>query len=132
MVPVAGAIDQVTPVEVAPVTVAVNVCPCDGSMVAAVGVTETVTAEVMVTLAEADSVGSAPLVAVTVTVWEPEIEAGAVYRPAEEMAPTDGLIAHVTAFLTRPRLLPETVVVNCCVPEGAKLTVDGLMDTVLA
>ena len=50
-------------------------------MVAAVGVTETVTAEVMVTLAEADSVGSATLVAVTVTVWELAIEAGAVYRP---------------------------------------------------
>ena len=79
--PVAGAIDQVTPVEVAPVTVAVNVWPCDGSMVAAVGVTETVTAELMVTLAEADSVGSARLVAVTVTVWELAIEAGAVYRP---------------------------------------------------
>jgi hypothetical protein len=69
-------------------------------MVAAAGVTETVTREVTVTLAEADLVGSATLVAVTVTVWEPEIVAGAVYRPAEEIVPTDGLIDQVTAVLT--------------------------------
>ena len=39
-----------------------------------------------------------------------------------------GLIDQVTAGL----LVPMTVVVNCCVPEGAKLTVDGLRDTVTA
>ena len=44
----------------------------------------------------------------------------------------DGLIDQVTAFGLKLGLPPETVVVNCCVPEGAKLTVDGLMDTVLA
>ena len=45
----------------------------------------------------ADLVESAMLVAVTVTVWEPEIEAGAVYRPHALMLPTGGLIDHVTA-----------------------------------
>ena len=53
----------------------------------------------------ADFVESATLVAVTVTVWELEIEAGAVYRPAALMLPTAGLIDHVTAVL----LVPVTV-----------------------
>jgi hypothetical protein len=63
-----------------------------------------------------------------VTVWAVRTLAGAVYRPAEEIVPTDGLIDQVTAVL----LVPKTVAVNCCVPEGAKLTVDGLRDTVIA
>ena len=44
-------------------------------------------------------VGSATLVAVTVTVWELVIEAGAVYRPAAVMLPTTGLSDHVSAVL---------------------------------
>jgi hypothetical protein len=44
-------------------------------------------------------VESATLVAVTVTVWELEIKAGAVYTPAAVMLPTTGLIDHVTAVL---------------------------------
>jgi hypothetical protein len=44
-------------------------------------------------------VGSATLVAVTVTVWELGIEAGALYRPAALMLPTTGLIDQVTAVL---------------------------------
>jgi|ERR1035441_5038000 hypothetical protein len=75
-----------------------------------------------------DLVGSATLWAVTVTVWDVRTRAGAVYRPAEEIVPNDGLIDQVTAVL----LAPKTVPVNCCVPEGAKLTVDGLRDTVTA
>ena len=47
----------------------------------------------------ADLVGSATLVAFTVTVWELAIDAGAVYRPAEVMLPTAGLIDHATAVL---------------------------------
>ena len=90
--------------------------------------TVTFTAGFRVTVALADFVESAMLVAVTVTVWEPGIEAGAVYRPAEEIVPTDGLIDQVTAVL----LVPKTVAVNCCVPEGVKLTVDGLKDSVTA
>ena len=76
----------------------------------------------------ADLVGSAALFAVTVTVWAVRVLDGAVYRPAEEIVPTDGVIDQVTAVL----LVPKTVDVNCCVPEGAKLTVDGLRDTVTA
>ena len=51
------------------------------------------------TVAVADLVGSAALVAVTVTVWEPEIEAGAVYRPAALMLPRAGVSDQVTAVL---------------------------------
>jgi hypothetical protein len=80
------------------------------------------------TAAMADLVGSAAVWAVTVTVCDVRILDGAVYRPAEEIVPTDGLIDQVIAVL----LVPKTVAVNCCVPEGAKLTVDGLRDTVTA
>ena len=80
------------------------------------------------TRAPADLVGSATLWAVTVTVCDVRILDGAVYRPAEEIVPTDGLIDQVTAVL----LVPKTVAVNCCVPEGARLTVDWLRDTVTA
>jgi hypothetical protein len=73
-------------------------------------------------------VGSATLRAIRVTVCDVKILDGAVYRPAEEIVPTGGLIDQVTAVL----LVPKTVAVNCCVPEGAKLTVDGLRDTVTA
>jgi hypothetical protein len=75
-----------------------------------------------------DLVGSATLRAVTVTVCDVRILDGAVYRPAEEIVPADGLIDQVTAVL----LVPKTVAVNGCVPEGAKLTVDGLRDIVTA
>jgi hypothetical protein len=79
-------------------------------------------------VALADLVPSATLRAVTVTVCDAGILDGAVYRPAEEIVPTDGLIDQVTAVL----LVPKTVAVNCCVPEGVKLTVDGLRDIVTA
>ena len=73
-------------------------------------------------------VGAATLWAVTVTVCDVRILDGAAYRPDEEIVPTDGLSDQVTAVLP----VPKTVAVNCCVPEGAKLTVDGLRDTVTA
>jgi hypothetical protein len=69
------------------------------------GVTVTLTGGFRVTVAVADLVGSATLVAFTVTVWELTIEAGAVYRPAALMLPTAGLSDHVTAVL----LVPVTV-----------------------
>jgi len=80
------------------------------------------------TAALADLVGSATLWAVTVTVCDVRTLDGAVYRPAEEIVPTDGLMDQVSAAL----LAPETVAVNCCVSDGSKLTVDGLRDTVIA
>ena len=76
----------------------------------------------------ADLVGSVTLWAVRVIVCDVRILDGAVYKPAEEIVPTDGLIDQVTAVL----LVPKTVAVNGRVPEGAKLTVDGLRDTVTA
>ena len=79
-------------------------------------------------VALADLVGSATLWAVTVTDCDVRMFDGAVYRPAGEIVPTAGLIDQVTALLP----VPKTAAVNCCVPEGAKLTVDGLRDTVTA
>ena len=68
---------------------------------------DTTGALLTVTVAEADLVESAVLVAVTVKV---PAELGAVYRPAVEMLPP--VADHVTAVL----LLPVTVAANCCVP----------------
>jgi hypothetical protein len=56
-----------------------------------------------------DLLGATTLCAVTVTVCELRILAGAVYRPAEEMAPAEGLMDQVTAVLP----LPNTIAVNC-------------------
>jgi hypothetical protein len=88
----------VTAALVVPPTVAVNVWFPDGRKDREDGVSETVTRGVSVTAAVADLVGSATLVAVTVTVWELAIEAGAVYRPAEVMLPTTGLSDQVTVL----------------------------------
>ena len=48
--------------------------------------------------------------AVTVTVWEEDITAGAVYRPLL-IVPIAGFRPHVTAVLP----IPDTVAVKCCV-----------------
>ena len=88
-----------TAVLLVPLTVAVNVWFCEGSKDTEDGVSETATRGVSVTVAVADLVGSATLVAFTVTVWELVIEAGAVYRPAAVMLPTTGLSDQVTAVL---------------------------------
>jgi hypothetical protein len=64
---------------------------------------------VRLTAALADLVLSATLWAVTVTVCDVRILDGAVYRPAEEITPTAGLIDQVAAVL----LAPKTVAVNC-------------------
>ena len=82
-----------------PLTEAVNVWFCDGCKDTEDGVSETVTVGFRATVAVADFVGSAALVAFTVTVWELVIEAGAVYRPAAVMLPTSGLSVQVTAVL---------------------------------
>jgi hypothetical protein len=79
-------------------------------------------------VALADFVESATLWAVTVTVCDARTLDGATYRPPVEIVPVDGLIDQITAAL----LLPRTVAANCCVPEGAKLTLNGFSDTVTA
>src|ERR1039458_1274370 len=99
MLPRAGLIDQVTAQLLVLVTAAEKVWVCDCVKVTLAGATVTPTGGFRITVAEADFVESATLVAVTMTVWELEIEAGAAYRPAEEIVPTDGLSDQVTAVL---------------------------------
>jgi hypothetical protein len=62
-------------------------------------VTVTETGGFRVTVAVADLVGLATLMAFTVTVRELVIVAGAVYRPAAVMLPTIGLRNQVTLLL---------------------------------
>ena len=76
-VPTAGLTDQVTPVLDEPVTVAVNCWAWEVVRDLVNGVRETATG-VSAMLALADLVGSAALVALTVTVCALVIEAGAV------------------------------------------------------
>jgi hypothetical protein len=77
-VPTLGLNDQVTPVFDDPLTVAVNWLVWETVSDAVAGVTETLTGGARAMLALADFVGSAALVALTVTVCELVIEAGAV------------------------------------------------------
>lgn len=104
-----------------PVTPAVNVCVPPVNIEAETGemVTET-TGALTVTVAEADLVESAALVAVTVKL--PAV-LGAVNRPDVEMEPP--LADQVTAVL----LEPVTVAVNCCVPPVASEAEPGLTET---
>jgi hypothetical protein len=64
---------------------------------------------VSVTVAVADFVVSAALVAIIDTVCREASELGAVYKPLGEMAPTKGLNVQVTAVL----VVPETDARNC-------------------
>jgi hypothetical protein len=68
IVPTAGFKDQVTLVLLLPMTVAVSCCVWEAAREAVVGVIETLIGRVSAKLALADLVGSAALVAVTVTV----------------------------------------------------------------
>ena len=77
---------------------------------------------VMETVALADFVGSATLVAVTVAVV-PEVTFGAVYRPALETVPA--VADHVTEVLA----LLVTVAENCCVPPDTTVVEVGEMET---
>jgi hypothetical protein len=78
IVPVAGFNDHVTPVLAAPVTVAVNCWVFEAVSEVVEGVSETVTGGLRLMVALADLVGSAVLVAFTVTFCALAIEAGAV------------------------------------------------------
>ena len=49
-----------------------------------------------------------------------------MYRPVLVMAPTLGLIDHVTAVFPEP---PVTLAVNCCDWEAERLAVTGVTDT---
>src|ERR1035437_6726511 len=99
IVPTVGLSVHVTALLEVPPTIAAYCWVWAAARVAESGVSEIVTGGVSVTVALADLVGSARLVAFTLTVWELVIEAGAVYRPAVLMLPTSGLSAQVTAVL---------------------------------
>jgi hypothetical protein len=72
----------------------------------------------MVTVAEADLVGAATAVAVTVTLDEVGTLAGAVYKPVEEMDPHTSPAQPVpaTVHFTEVFVVPVTVAENCCCP----------------
>ena len=78
MLPTAGFRDQVTAVFDVFATVAVNACACAGARVTLPGTNATLTGGASDTLALADLVESATLVAVTVTVCALAIDEGAV------------------------------------------------------
>jgi len=78
MVPTAGLTDQKTVVLEAPVTVALNCSTSDPVSAVMEGVKETVTDGVSATVAVANFVGSAVLVAFTVTLCTLAGDAGAV------------------------------------------------------
>ena len=67
---------------------------------------------------------SATLVAVTVTLCEVLMRAGAVYNPFAKL-PTDGFMDQVTAVFP----LPVTVAVNCALWDAVRVVFGGLMLT---
>ena len=95
-----------------------------GAMVAVMGVIETVTPEVVatVTVADADFVVSAALVAFTVYI--PAV-LGAVYNPELETIPA--LADQVTAVFQ----LPETDAANWTCPPGITVGALGVTETVI-
>ena len=120
-----------TVVIAAPVTVAVNCCVAPFITFALVGDMLTFTPAEIVTVAVADLVGSATLVAVTVTVAGDGIVPGAVYKPVELMVPHAAPVqpAPETLKVTAVFVVPVTVAVNCSVPLGAALPDPGLRVT---
>jgi hypothetical protein len=116
------AADQVTDLSVTvPCTVAENCCVPSARRLTFAGemVTEVTVGALTVTVAAADFVGSATLVAVTVTV--PPL-AGAVSKPPAVIVPPE--VDHVMALL---ETVPVTLAVNCCVAPVGTLAVLGEM-----
>jgi uncharacterized protein (DUF2237 family) len=120
-----------TAVFVVPVTLAVNCCLAPITTFAEDGETETATGGNTVTVAEADLLGSACEVAVTVTVGGVGTEAGAVYRPATVMVPHVGPLQPVPEIVqvTVVLIVPVTVAVNCCLAPVTTFAEDGDTET---
>jgi hypothetical protein len=97
-VPTEGARLQLTPTFGVLATKAVKLAVCRGPRITEEGLRETLTAGISEMVALADFVGSAKLVAFTITGWAAEIFAGAVYKPFT-MLPTDGAKLQVTPRL---------------------------------
>ena len=122
-------------------TVAVNVLVALTSSVAVAGESATVIAASTATAAAADLVGSAWLVAVTVTDAGDGTAAGAVYRPALVIVPQAAPVqpAPESVQLTAVLLVPPTDAVNnwarvmfTLAAAGATPIVTGVMVTVAA
>lgn len=108
---------HVTAVLVEPVTVAVNCCIFPATTCAEAGETVNATGARMVTVADADFVGSASDVTVTVATAGLGTAPGPVYRPVGEMVP-HALPEHplpLTLQLTAVFVVLTTVAVNCWV-----------------
>ena len=93
-------------------TVATKVCVAPPYTEAVGGFTVTETGGERLTVAAADLVVSAVLVAVTVTVCADVIVFGAVYTPEALMEPLEGLMVQVIPVL----FAFETVALKVCVP----------------
>ena len=117
--------DQLTPAFEVPVTVAANACVPPSEIDADGGFTTTVTSGSMVIIEVATRVGSATLVAVTVTVEGEGTRAGAKKRPPGVTVPTlefppgIPLILKVTAVFARP-----VTVANNCAPRPTCTCID--------
>src|SRR3954471_23626194 len=72
-----------------------------------------------------DAVGSAALLATTVTCWLPDTIAGAVYNPVVEMLPAPPVSDHVTP----PVVVPVTTALNCWVCDAPSVAVAGTTAT---
>ena len=103
-----------------PLTAAVNCCVPPVSNEAELGEIETATVAVTATVAEADLVESATLVAVTVKV---PLVVGAVYRPLVDTLPP--VVDQVTPVVVDPL----TVAVNCWLAPANNDAEVGVMDT---
>lgn len=115
IVPAAGLRLHLTAVFDAPVTGAVNCCDAPPARLTEAGATLTTTTAGIETLAWADLVPSALLIALTTTDVDEETVAGAVYRPLVDTVPAPfppamSATVHVTAVF----VVPETFAVNCC------------------
>src|ERR1041385_1872483 len=125
MVPVSGLIVHVTALDVALLTVAENCCVWAAVRVIELGVTDTPTdaGAVSRTVAVPVVALSNVLVAVTVTVLDVVMTAGAVYSPlAASIVP-----APLTLQVTPVWLIPKTCAVNCCDCPAFRVTVAGLI-----
>jgi hypothetical protein len=125
---------QVTAVLEVPVTLALKGCMLAVTTEAFVGLrlNKTATAVTIVTLAEADLLGSATLVALTVTDGGEGTLIGATYKPLVEIVPhaapvqPEPLTVHVIAPLEVPLTFQEKL----CVPPTASVRLPGFTVTV--
>jgi hypothetical protein len=117
-------VDQVTPVSLVLLTVALSCSVPDESTLALLGVTFTLTAGSTVTMTVANFVGSATLVAVTEAVVV-VVTLGAVNIPWSVIVPF--VANQVTPF----RLLLVTVALKACVSSEFTVALVGLIDTLI-